>query len=69
MEATIENKPRPLSEWSTNERKAIKYVSADIDDTMTNDGKLGSSSFASLWRLHDAEYRRHSRYRPTGWLV
>ena len=68
MEATIENKPRPLSEWSTSERQAIKYVFADIDDTMTNEGKLGSSSFESLWRLHDAGIGVIPvTGRPAGW--
>ena len=68
MEATIENKPRPLSEWSTNERQTIKYVFADIDDTMTNEGKLGPSSFESLWRLHDADIGIIPvTGRPAGW--
>ena len=51
MERQNQHNPAPLTDWSWDKRKSIRYVFADIDDTMTTDGKLDAASYASLWAL------------------
>lgn len=46
----------------------IKYVLCDIDDTLTNKGKLLSSPYTSLWKLNDAGISVIPiTGRPAGW--
>lgn len=39
---------KKLNEWDASQ---IKYVFTDIDDTLTNDGKLISESYEAMWKL------------------
>ncbi len=53
-----------LSEFQSK----IEYVLTDIDDTMTNDGQLGSRAYDALWKLHDAGLKVIPiTGRPAGW--
>jgi HAD superfamily hydrolase (TIGR01484 family) len=49
-------------------RRGIRYVLTDIDDTLTTDGKLTATAYASLARLHDAgRIVIPVTGRPAGW--
>ncbi len=56
---------QPLEKFDS---KKIKYVFADIDDTITTDGKLSAEGYAALWNLQS-----HGKIvipvtgRPAGW--
>jgi hypothetical protein len=46
----------------------IKYVLTDIDDTLTEEGKLGAEVYRALWRLHDSGVKVIPvTGRPAGW--
>lgn len=46
----------------------IKYLFSDIDDTLTNDGRLGPQAYHSLWRLFDGGIQVIPvTGRPAGW--
>jgi len=46
----------------------LRVVFADIDDTLTTDGRLPSAAYAALWRLHDAGIAvAPVTGRPAGW--
>lgn len=47
---------RSLSELPTGFKDNIRYILTDIDDTLTEDGKLGPEVYKALWRLHEAGY-------------
>lgn len=58
---------RPVSEIATD-GGPIDVVLADIDDTMTRDGKLLSEAFEALWRLaRDGLVVVPVTGRPAGW--
>lgn len=68
MEPTNSDKPLALTEWSLGDRRSIRYVFADIDDTMTTEGKLEASTFTALWRLKEAGIGVVPvTGRPAGW--
>ena len=68
MEPTKREKPLALSRWSLEDRRHIRYVFADIDDTMTSEGKLESPAFSALWRLKEAGIGVVPvTGRPAGW--
>jgi hypothetical protein len=49
-------------------RRGVGWVFCDIDDTLTDDGRLGSAAYAHLWRLSDAGIRVVPvTGRPAGW--
>lgn len=49
-------------------KENIKYIMCDIDDTLTNEGKLFSEAYDSLWRLHNSGYKIIPiTGRPAGW--
>src|SRR6478752_5919576 len=59
---------RPLAEFSAAARRRIRFVLADIDDTMTTDGRLGAAAYAALERLERAGFRVVPvTGRPAGW--
>jgi HAD superfamily hydrolase (TIGR01484 family) len=59
---------KPLSEFPLDARRRIRGVLADIDDTLTTEGKLPSSSFGALERLHEAGLLVIPvTGRPAGW--
>lgn len=48
---------KPISELPHDFKNNIRYILTDIDDTLTEDGKLGPEVYRSLWRLHEAGYK------------
>jgi len=51
-----------------NTANKIKYILTDIDDTITQNGKLTADAYTALWRLHDAGYKVIPvTGRPAGW--
>jgi len=59
---------RALSDWPRAERAAIDYLLADIDDTITEDGRLPAASLAAMERLQAAGIRLVPvTGRPAGW--
>jgi HAD superfamily hydrolase (TIGR01484 family) len=59
---------RPLCEFPVEERRAIRGVLFDIDDTLTTDGRLTADAYAAMERLHDAELIVVPiTGRPAGW--
>ncbi len=47
---------RPLSEFAAVDRRAIRGVLTDIDETLTTEGTLTSEAYAALERLHEAGF-------------
>jgi hypothetical protein len=45
---------RPLREFPESERREIRIVLTDIDDTLTDDGRLSSTAYSALERLEKA---------------
>lgn len=59
---------RPLAEFPTAQRRAIKWVLTDIDDTLTDEGLLPAASLAALERLSEAGLKVIPvTGRPAGW--
>lgn len=45
---------RPIADLTAEAARRVRFVLMDIDDTLTRDGKLPSSSYDALWRLRAA---------------
>ncbi len=45
---------QPIAQFSSAERKRVRAVLTDIDDTLTHDGRLPASAYAALERLKAA---------------
>jgi hydroxymethylpyrimidine pyrophosphatase-like HAD family hydrolase len=59
---------RPLSDLSPEAAAAVRYVLLDIDDTLTEDGRLMRESFDALWDLSSAGFvLMPVTGRPAGW--
>ncbi|HEY8243605.1 MAG TPA: HAD-IIB family hydrolase [Casimicrobiaceae bacterium] len=59
---------RPLADMPRATRAAIRGVLADIDDTVTTEGKLTSQAYGALWRLKQAgKLVVPITGRPAGW--
>ena len=59
---------RPLAEFPPSARRAVRYVLADIDDTLTWEGRLVGSAFLALEELRQAGIRVVPvTGRPAGW--
>jgi HAD superfamily hydrolase (TIGR01484 family) len=59
---------RPLSEFSMAARAHIVGVLADIDDTITSDGRLTASAYSALEQLRDVGFKVIPvTGRPAGW--
>lgn len=59
---------RPLAEFAAAERAAVRYVLTDIDDTLTNAGRLTAEAYAAMERLHRAGFVVVPvTGRPAGW--
>ncbi len=59
---------RPLSEFAEADRRAIRCVFADIDETLTTRGTLTSQAYVALERLHEAGFLCVPiTGRPAGW--
>lgn len=59
---------QPLSAFTEGQRRAIRYVLTDIDDTLTSHGRLTADAYAALERLQAAGFRVIPiTGRPAGW--
>ncbi len=59
---------KPIRELPEKDRKSIKGVMFDIDDTFTLDGQIPKEAFTALWRLHDKGFILVPiTGRPAGW--
>ena len=59
---------RPFLEITQEEAVGLRYLLHDIDDTITNGGKLYPEAYAALWNLHRAGIRVIPvTGRPAGW--
>lgn len=59
---------RPLAEFPSDERGAIRFVLTDIDDTITTNGRFPSASLAAMEALSSAGIRVIPvTGRPAGW--
>jgi len=59
---------KPLAEYPALQRRQIRSVLCDIDDTLTSDGRLTAAAYAALESLHDAGLRVIPvTGRPAGW--
>ena len=59
---------KSLREITREEKQGIRYILHDIDDTITDSGKLTAEAYAALWQLHEAGYRVVPvTGRPAGW--
>jgi HAD superfamily hydrolase (TIGR01484 family) len=58
----------PIEELPLAVRRRIRTVFTDIDDTLTQDGKIPAVTYAALWQAHDAGLRVIPiTGRPAGW--
>jgi HAD superfamily hydrolase (TIGR01484 family) len=58
----------PLSEFPINERRAVRGVLCDIDDTLTTGGRLTAEAYAAMERLEQAGLQVVPiTGRPAGW--
>jgi len=59
---------KPIAELTAREALGARYFLMDIDDTLTTQGKLFSSSYSALWKLKEAGLRVIPvTGRPAGW--
>jgi HAD superfamily hydrolase (TIGR01484 family) len=59
---------RPLKDFPLAERRAVRGVFADIDDTLTTGGILTAAAYGAMERLHDAGLQVVPiTGRPAGW--
>ncbi len=59
---------QPVTELPVPVVRALRGVFTDIDDTLTEDGKLSAAAYAALWQLHDAGIAVVPvTGRPAGW--
>ncbi len=59
---------QPVAEFSLEARRAVRAVLTDIDDTMTEDGRLPSVAYTAMARLKDAGFGVVPvTGRPAGW--
>lgn len=58
----------PLSRFPKTDRQAVRFLLADIDDTITTDGRLTPDAYLALARLQDAGIKVIPiTGRPAGW--
>ena len=59
---------RPLAEFPHDARRAVRYVLADIDDTLTVDGRLPGDAYAAMEKIRAAGLKMAPiTGRPAGW--
>ena len=44
----------PVASFPAADRRQVRYLLTDIDDTLTDGGRLPAESYDALWKLHDA---------------
>lgn len=58
----------PVASFPEAERRAVRFLLTDIDDTLTHRGKLPAESYEALWRAADAGLQVIPvTGRPAGW--
>ncbi len=58
----------PVALFPVVDRRSVRYFLTDIDDTLTDHGKLPAESYDALWNLHDADIVVIPvTGRPAGW--
>jgi HAD superfamily hydrolase (TIGR01484 family) len=69
MTISRSKQPLPLEKLSKKLCRSIKGIFSDIDDTLTDKGKLTEDSYAALWKLKKAGLRMIPvTGRPAGWV-
>jgi HAD superfamily hydrolase (TIGR01484 family) len=59
---------RPLCDFPLQARRQVRFVLCDIDDTLTDGGRLSARAYEALERLHDAGLKVVPvTGRPAGW--
>ncbi|MEN8199154.1 MAG: HAD-IIB family hydrolase, partial [Thermodesulfobacteriota bacterium] len=59
---------QPIQDLPSRSRKQINYVLTDIDDTLTNDGRLPAIAYAAMERLQEGGVKVVPiTGRPAGW--
>ena len=59
---------KPISAMTAADLAPVRYILHDIDDTITNNGKLLPESYAALWKLSRAGFKVIPvTGRPAGW--
>lgn len=59
---------RPLAEFPSADRARVRFVLTDIDDTLTDHGRLSAAAYAALERLQAAGFTVVPvTGRPAGW--
>lgn len=59
---------RPFSEITAEELSGLRFILTDIDDTITNEGKLTAEAYSAMWDLHEAGFGVVPvTGRPAGW--
>ena len=59
---------RPISEFTIEARRGVRAVLTDIDDTLTDEGRLPLVAYAAMARLKDAGFALVPvTGRPAGW--
>jgi HAD superfamily hydrolase (TIGR01484 family) len=59
---------RPLREFPLEARRKVRFVLCDIDDTLTDGGRLTARAYAALERLQEAGFKVVPvTGRPAGW--
>jgi len=52
----------------TDSKRTIRYVLTDIDDTLTDNGKIEAPTYTAMWQLYEAGYILIPvTGRPAGW--
>ena len=65
---TTQTRMRPVSAFPAADRKAIRYVLTDIDDTLTTDGLLEACAYSAIERLAETGIAVIPiTGRPAGW--
>ena len=60
--------PQPLGQWPRALSGAVHTLLADIDDTLSSEGRLTAAAYTALERLHEAGLRVVPvTGRPAGW--
>ena len=60
----------PIKQLTSDIAQNIQFVLSDIDDTMTEDGKLPAAAYQALWDLHNAGIKVIPvTGRPAGWCA
>jgi HAD superfamily hydrolase (TIGR01484 family) len=58
----------PVISFPVSDRRAVRFLLADIDDTLTDAGKLPADSYNALWQIHEAGIKVIPvTGRPAGW--